>query len=202
MLADAGLITEDDKSLIIDKSKVRRERKLQRTESIKNENVGSISALFFDGKIDKTLESKDQKNKLIKEDHIVLVKEPSSSYIGHITPSSGSSEDILKSILAYFTKGELNNLLAVGSDGTNVNTGVNGGIIRLLEEHFQQPLQWLICLLHSNELPFRAYFKSLDGETSGPKNFTGVIGKAISSNEMNPVKKFKKISCVLANGLI
>lgn len=110
--------------------------------------------------------------------------------------------DIFKSILAYFTKGELANLLAVGSDGTNVNTGVKGGIIRLLEEHFQQPLQWLICLLHFNELPFRAYFKSLDGETSGPSHFSGVIGKEITSNKMDSVQKFKKIACVLSNGLI
>lgn len=102
---------------------------------------------------------------------------------------------------SYFRNGELDNLLAIGSDGTNVNTGTHGGIIRQLEEQIGQPLQWLICLLHFNELPFRAYMKSLDGATSGPNNFNGIIGKEISNLKMEPVKEFKKIPCELTNGI-
>ena len=50
-------------------------------------------------------------------------------------------------------------LVAVGCDGTNVNTGLNNGIIRLLEEVFEKPLQWLVCQLHSTF--FRIFFRSV-----------------------------------------
>jgi len=48
--------------------------------------------------------------------------------------------------------------MVMGCDGTNVNTGAVGGVIRLLEEHLNRPLQWLVCMMHANELPLLTIF--------------------------------------------
>ena len=87
----------------------------------------------------------------------------------------------------------LDKLVAVGCDGTNVNTGRTGGIIRLIEEELQRPLQWLVCQLHANELPLRHLLKYLDGSTSGPRAFSGIIGKEMSACENLPLVVFTPI---------
>lgn len=131
----------------------------------------------------------------IQEDHYSLVAEPGSKYIGHVTPASGTSSDIMKSIKHFFSNNEceMNELCAVGCAGTVVNTGVHSGVIRLLEIDAGKPLQWFICLLHFNELPFRHLFQSIDGLTSGPNSFSGPIGKMLKVCVDLPVVKFKKI---------
>jgi hypothetical protein len=98
-----------------------------------------------------------------------------------MTPSSGSSKSICNSITSFLQQHNIgtNNLIAVGCDGTVTNTGRKGGVIRLLEEHLERPLQWQVCMLHMNELPLRHLFLHLYGKTSGPTVFTGEIGKAI-----------------------
>jgi len=77
------------------------------------------------------------------------------------------------SIVEYLSENHIiaENLLAVGCDGTNANTGRVGGIITLLEPELRKPLQWLICMLHGNELPLRYLLRSLDGTTAGPRVF-------------------------------
>ena len=83
---------------------------------------------------------------------------------------------------------------AIGCDGTAVNTGRNGGVIKLLEEHLDKPLQWIICLLHTNELPLRHLMKELDGGTSGPENFAGLVGKRLACCEELDIVDFKAVS--------
>ena len=53
------------------------------------------------------------------------------------------------------------------------------GILRRLEEKLKRPLHWIICQLHSNELPLRHLLIQLDGKTSGPRQFTGPIGRLL-----------------------
>ena len=72
----------------------------------------------------------------------------------------------------HYNNFDLNDVVAIGCDGTAVNTGCKSGVIRLLEEKLEKPLHWFVCLLHSNELPLR----HIDGKTSGPATFTGPIG--------------------------
>lgn len=67
----------------------------------------------------------------------------------------------------------LAHLICIGCDGTNVNTGIKGGVIRLIELELKRPLQWFICQLHGNELTLRHLFQYLDGGTTGPHNFSG-----------------------------
>ena len=83
-------------------------------------------------------------------------------------------------------------------DGCAVNTGVNGGIIRRLELYLCRPLQWLICLLHCNELPFKDIFKYLDGITQGPGSYSGPIGKKIVGDvHKMPIVKYEAIPGLL-----
>lgn len=64
------------------------------------------------------------KNIKTKEEHIVLIQEPSSKYIGHVTPKDGSAKQICNSILDFITLEVASNILAIGTDGTAVNTGL------------------------------------------------------------------------------
>ena len=43
-------------------------------------------------------------------------------------------------------------------------------------------MHWFICQLHGNELNLRHLFMSLDGTTSGPRSFSGPIGKACAGD--------------------
>ena len=58
----------------------------------------SLYAIFFDGRKDKTIVQEKKGNSyyrtVVVEEHIVLLSEPGSVYIGHVTPDSGSSADI------------------------------------------------------------------------------------------------------------
>jgi len=129
------------------------------------------------------------------EEHISMIEEPGSKYIGHVAPASGSAKDIKGSIVNFLEKNDFSfaDLVAVGCDGTNVNTGRIGGAIRLLEEPFNKPLQWLVCQLHANELPLRHLLQELDGVTSGPRSFSGLIGQAMSLCENMPVVSYSQI---------
>jgi hypothetical protein len=75
-----------------------------------------------------------------------------------------------------------------------VNTGENAGVIRQLELAINRPVQWLICMLHLNELPFREVFKRLDGQTAGPRGFKGPIGNAQNFDPCDlPIIEFEAI---------
>jgi len=85
-------------------------------------------------------------------------------------------------------------MVAVGCDGTNTNTGNRGGVIRLMEVEIGRALQWLVCLLHTNELPLRHLLQNLDGVTHFPTSFSGPIGKAIQACESMPVVQCSPIT--------
>lgn len=124
-----------------------------------------------------------------------MISEPNSQYVGHVTPETGTAANILKAITDFLSSKELpeTDILAVGCDGTNVNTGAKGGIITLWECQLQRPLQWLICQLHANELPLRRLMNYLDGDTSGPRGFSGDIGKSLANCNSLPVQQFQPI---------
>jgi hypothetical protein len=100
--------------------------------------------------------------------------------------------NIKNAIVDFFNENQtsLDNVLAIGVDGTNVNTGVNNGSIRLLELHMGHPVQWLVCMFHFNELPLRHLVLHLDGTTSGPTVFSGNIGKALEKCHELSIAKF------------
>jgi len=130
----------------------------------------------------------------ITEEHIVIVREPGSTYYCHVTPDGGSSKSIVEAMTtALVGKTDLKWLTVVGCDGTAVNTGRTGGVIRLLELKVKHPLQWLVCLLHANELPLRHLFQSLDGATTGSHGFSGTLGNALNKCNELPVVEYRPV---------
>jgi len=197
-----------DRSKVIDRSKIRRERSKTRKELQQNDDHidqfdhthTGMEGVFFDGRKDRTLtqvlgDDNKYHRKTLTEEHISIIAEPGSSYFSHTTAPSGSSKDTAESLVASLKErnAKTENIKVVGCDGTNVNTGHIAGVIRRLEETFQHPLQWLVCLLHANELPLRHLFQALDGVTTGPRGFSGAIGKRLVTCSEQPVSSFAPV---------
>ncbi|GBO01137.1 hypothetical protein AVEN_242058-1 [Araneus ventricosus] len=81
-----------------------------------------------------------------------------------------------------------------GSDGTVVNTRVFNGEICRHGLKLHRPIQWIICLLHINELPLRHLFEV---KPSGPSSFTGDIGQNLKACEKLSLVVFNSIECDL-----
>ena len=112
-------------------------------------------------------------------------------------PSSSNSHDVAKEILSGIRdKNSTESLLALVCDGTNNNTGKRNGIIRKLEESLGRPLQWLVCLLHFNELSFRKHFATVDGgTTTGPLPSSDVIASVLDYDLKDlPIANFLPVS--------
>ena len=85
----------------------------------------------------------------------------------------------------YESKHEFNSentIKAILVDNTNANTGYEGGMVAILEKKLKKQLHTIGCSLHHNELPFRAFFKNIDGCAKGPTAFSGPLGKLCSKD--------------------
>ena len=175
VLQDFGLINTEQSMNVVDRSKVRRDRNKMKAEMKKQVERKPFMALFFDGRKDKTLKMCPQKRRRmsIVEEHISIIGEPNSQYIGHVTPTSGTGKSICTVILEFYNDENipLDSLDGIGCDGTAVNTGKNGGVVRLIEMKIGRSLQWIVCMLHANELLLHHIFQCIDGKTSGPNAY-------------------------------
>lgn len=200
-LQDIGLVTTDNLTNVIDRNMIRRARAKTRTTltAINQPHFDSCICISFDGRKDKTLIMEDGRRKVVIEEHISLLKEPGSQYIGHIGVKFGDAKTIAHKLFAYFVAKsiDLACIVAIGCDGTAVNTGAKAGIIRLLEGKLHRPLQWFVCQLHANELSLRHLFEYLDGTTTGPRSFSGQLGKLLQNCEHLPVIEFQAVECNL-----
>lgn len=181
--------------LIIDKNKIQRERLKARTHAkLLNQNNNLMSGISYDGKKEETLKKEIINNKVRIfrkiEEHITIVKEPNSKFVGFVTPVNGTSKEIQLAITNFLsTEGyDLNNLMSVNCDGAVVNTGYKTGVNRCLEEYLQRPLQWNVCLFHFNELPLKRLLTHFFGKTKGPGVWAECFGADICNAEKFPVK--------------
>jgi len=125
----------------------------------------------------------------------VLVVEPEGEYLTHVSPTSGKIVAIAHCLMAVVQELEIDtDLVVIGCDSTNINTGASGGAIHHLENMLGHSLQWFICMLHTNELPLRHLFMKLDDQTTGSTTFSGDIGKAIQTCEDRAIANFKPIT--------
>lgn len=93
VLKDVGIISSNDPSGVIDRSKLRRERaKVRSTLQEANRNK-IIRCMYFDGKKDTTSVIIQKEGKFYRkrqfEDHYVILSEPGSDYFGHVTCELG-----------------------------------------------------------------------------------------------------------------
>lgn len=202
VLEDLGKIYPENKTVVIDRSKLRRARYKLRKSLRNSTKVNNFRGFFFDGRKDMTLKTvikgKTRRIQRLKEEHVSLVAEPGGRYIGHVSPAKGSCNAVTNEMMQFLDNEEIpQDFLALGSDGTNLMTGWKGGVMQAIEKRVKRPLQRLICLLHANELPFRHLFRKLDGRTTGPRAFKGPIGKALATASSRQVVKYKKIPTTL-----
>jgi hypothetical protein len=125
VLEDINLVTETDRTALVDRSKVRRKRAKIR-DSTKQTEMLSLKGIYFDGRKDKTLFYKDERKQILSEEHIVLIAEPGEHYLTHVSPKSGTAKGIAVAIMEYLENNpliDITNLRVLGCDGTNVNTG-------------------------------------------------------------------------------
>ena len=190
VLKDVGILSECNRAMIIDRSKIRRERK---KKSQLTETFDDIQALFFDGRKDETLDF-NQKLSSKMQEHVTILSEPSSKFMGHVSVSKGDASSISNEIINIVEENNsIENIGGIGCDGTAVNTGSKGGVIVLLENYFNRSLQWIICLLHINELPLRHLITKLDGSTKTPSTLSGPIGLQLPKVNEMPLKQFQLI---------
>lgn len=91
----------------------------------------------------------------------------------------------------------ISKLVSVGCDGTVVNTSTIGGIIRVIEEHLQRPLQWMVCQFHAIEIPLRNLCLYLDGHTKGPRCCSGTLKEQLNCCYKLPIVDFIPIGTSL-----
>ena len=56
----------------------------------------------------------------ITEEHVSLIEEPESKYLGHISPSTGTAQEVKRGIIEYLSANNISvdKLVAMGCDGT------------------------------------------------------------------------------------
>lgn len=166
-----------------------------------NAAASNMICFQFYGKICDTMITRNDsagiRNQIEKIEYIVIVKQPGDNFVASVPVTTGSSaNEIFKSIRDYFecNKISLQNVIAIGCDGAPVNTGVENGIVRRFEELLGRPVQWIICILHLNELVFHRLFKFLDSSSSSPHGYSSDLGQQLLICETLKPVKFKRIS--------
>ena len=135
-----------------------------------------MDSIFVDGRKDATMTmvgvNGNYHRQTAIEQHSVIVGEPNGFYLSQVMPEDGTGYKIATSVYSAIKVAALEpKLKIVGFDGTTVITGNSKGFIASLETLIGRPLQWVMCLLHLNELPLRHVFQNLDDVTSGPHSF-------------------------------
>ena len=140
--------------------------------------TGNIEGILADGRKDKTMvrtfdrETGRYHVRIKKENHVTIVSEPGGEYRHHFTPDEATpgskpAKQEAKKIYDWMKKTKSEETVKlVGGDSTNPNTGWAGGVLAWLEKFLGRKVFWMICMLHTNELPLRHLIEKLDGKTS------------------------------------
>ena len=69
------------------------------------------------------------------EEHYVMIVEPGSQYLSHVTPPLGHGRVIAETIYKYLDEEDLHDqpIYVIGADGTNSNVRAEHGAIHYLE---------------------------------------------------------------------
>ena len=166
-----------------------------------------ITAVFADSRKDLTrvLQFHEETGKYhqrwVKEEHMSVTSEPDGKFLFHYTPEPPTilNKPAKQAAIGLYEwmvdHGVDETVLVIGGDSTNSNTGWKGGMMTHLEELLGRKCFWVVCLLHTTELPLRHLFSSLDGKTNSRDGWTGPIGKLVSKiNSMDRLDTFELMS--------
>lgn len=122
---------------------------------------------------------------LIKEEHYSVVKDPGGDYLFHFAPDVTAGKKKAEVIADHLvnllkSKNQIQNLMAIGGDSTNVNTGWAGGVMHWVEKKLNRRLVWIIFDLHTGELGLRHLIENLDGATLSYNKWSGPLGKMLN----------------------
>lgn len=200
-----GAITNKAKGLVISRSFVQKGIKRigkKMTRKWNEENLkNKLQCFYFDG-----VKAKNammvEKNGILMQDNsvtyenIVIVQQPLDRYLGFIALKECNANAICNGIRVFFAENNisLQDLIAIGSDGTSTNTGADNGIISKFEAHLNRPFHWIICLLHLIDLILRAVVSLYYGDTIGPGKYFGKINRDLQECHTRPVVKFLKVT--------
>ena len=184
-LKDAGLITK--KTCHWQKQVAKREKYRNIISEEEAILYKFIDGIYIDGRKDATLQTEHDAqtgkyyHKAELQERIVVVGKPGACYLTHVFPQGGRGIIIANEVYDAIKSTELSYTLnIIGTDVTASMTGNKAGFIRCLEEKLGRPLQWVVCLLHCNELPLRHVFLELDGTTKSPDSFSGPLRKKLN----------------------
>ncbi len=97
-----GIVTEEDKRYVVDRSKLQRERQKYRGE-IRNKEQELFELIFVDGRNDATITmvevNGNYHRQTVIEEHYVIVGEPNDFYLSHVMPEDGTVYKIATSSL-------------------------------------------------------------------------------------------------------
>ena len=189
----------DIKDILIDKCKLDRAKSKVKivSEDVDSEQKKQLICLGVDSKLDQITKTSKVINspqgevlkKCIKPEHHLTFTyedgESSGNYLTHRTiPVTGATSLVLatETFSVLQEHNSLESIQAVLLDNTATNTGPISGLVVKLEEFLKRKLYLIGCALHQNELPLRALFVKLDGDTTGPRSFSGLLGKRCAEN--------------------
>ncbi|KAK0069077.1 hypothetical protein Bpfe_001259 [Biomphalaria pfeifferi] len=130
VLEDFGIVSQTEAANVIDRYKLRRERKMARDHLV--DSTDAIQTLYFDGRKDKTIKLEKKGScwyrNVVTEEHITILNKPGGKFITHLAPKSSSARDIANCIYTYYDNNghNITNILGIGCDGTATNTGPAG----------------------------------------------------------------------------
>ena len=191
--------------LCVSANKLRNDAEKQRAAHIENQKGKVVIGLGIDGKEDKAtlvnIKMRNNKTRTIKTSvkNVTVVETPNQEYLGHFNTESNSGLEAKNGLDTFLSNRKISykdSLVEMNSDGTPSNTGCDNGIIALVEEDIERPVQWAICFCHHLERPWLHLFLIIDGKTLGPESFSGPIGRKMAGEIHEvPVADFAPIPC-------
>ena len=126
-LIDFGIISPEDTSSVVDRQRIRRAKMKCRNTLNTNLDKNALQGLYFDGKEIETLvvlnEEGHSENVMQEQEHTVLISEPGSKFLSHITTSDKKAITICNGITEYLnTINALPEIKVLGADSTSTNT--------------------------------------------------------------------------------
>ena len=170
-------ITDESKYISSHKIDCEWEKICENVVQAHNAEFRNLICIIFDGKRGKV---RLARNREAMEERIACTVEPGGKYLHNFVPLDGTGYNLAKemnTVIQLYHSEE--SLLATGGDNCPANTGPKIGAFKYMEQFLQRPLQRICCLLHYTELPFKHIVKIYAGPTSGPRSWSGKLGKKI-----------------------